>query len=117
MFKFEFYAEDKNVPAILRQLSGSTYGLSVVPIFNVKLGKGGVLQEIAPPSVPVQLVAWLREGTKWMRFRKSDVQEFLKSIGRSPGSAGSLIMGLKKQGVIISSGKGRGMVWRVVRTR
>jgi hypothetical protein len=91
LFKVEYFVEDKRLADSLRALSGLVRGLpSVVPVVNVE-------EEPHPSGLKAKtngkLLGMFSEHVAKLDgpIKAAAVKEFLKSIGKSPGSSSYLI--------------------------
>jgi hypothetical protein len=113
MFKVEFFVEDNKLPVSLRALTGLIRGLpSVVPVVNVKEDHPSGLK---PATNGAMLEAFGHHIARLDKFGPGEVKDFLKSMGKSPGSQGYLIKKAVAAKMIKRTGKGRSITYHVVK--
>lgn len=113
MFKVEFFVEDKKLADSLRALAGLARGLpSVVPVVNVEEGHPSGLKPVTNGAL---LEAFGHHIAKFDKFKPDDVREFLKSMGKSPGTAPYLVQKAMRARMLKRSGKGNGVVYHTVK--
>lgn len=112
MFRIEAYVEDKRLAEALRALAGLVRGQpSVVPVTNVDEGRtlraksnGSLLGMFAEHLVKAKVT----------QLKPTDVDAFMKSVGRSKASRGHLVKTAIESGVIKRTGKTGSVVYHVV---
>jgi hypothetical protein len=101
MFKVEYFVEDKKLPDSLRALAGLVRGLpSVVPVVNVEEDHPSGLK----PKNGHLLESFAQHIAKLDSFGPTEVKDFLKSVGKAPGSASYLIKKAKAAKMVRSTG-------------
>jgi hypothetical protein len=114
MFKVEFFVEDKKLPDSLRALTGLIRGLpSVVPVVNVDESHHSGLK---PKTNGALLDAFALHIARFDHpFGPSDVREFLKSIGKAPGSASYLVQKARAARLIKVIGKSSSVKYHTIK--
>jgi len=113
MFRVVFFVDDRKLGDAVRSLAGLAIGNpEVQPVVNAEKGANGTLKALTGGTVAEQFIAYLRK-TKAHEVRVSDAQAFLKSIGRSKGSATYMLMECVKAHVLSRRGKGTATVYTV----
>jgi hypothetical protein len=114
MFKVEFFVEDKKLPDSLRALTGLIRGLpSVVPVVNVDEGHPSGLK---PKTNGALLDAFAHHIARLDHpFGPAEVRDFLKSVGKAPGSASYLIQKARKARLIKSTGASNSIRYHTIK--
>jgi hypothetical protein len=114
MFKVEFFVDDKRLPDALRALAGLARGLpSVVPVVNVEEGHPSGLK---PKTNGALLDAFALHIAKFDQpFGPEDVREFLKSVGKAPGSASYLVQKARVARLIKVIGKSSSVKYHAIK--
>jgi len=110
MFKIEFFTDDKNLPHLLRAVTGKVMNLSVVPVVNavpekIKKGKGkgkgklnGKLRQVHDAEQTIGL--FCKELKKYDTINANNTKEVLTKIGMSPTSYNHFLNEAVKAGMI-----------------
>jgi hypothetical protein len=105
MFRVTYFVEDKNLGQSLQLLQGLARGVSEVqPVTNATV-RNGKLVAVSGGTVPEQFLAYCKHH-KLTQFRRRELAEFCRTIGRGPNAAGSLVTNMLKTGVVSRVGKG-----------
>ena len=114
MFKVEYFVEDKKLADSLRALAGLARGLpSVVPVVNVDEGHPSGLKPVTNGALLEAFEVHIAKLDK--PFKPNDVREFLKSMGKAPGSYSYLLQRALKARLIKKSGVGTGTIYQTVK--
>jgi hypothetical protein len=114
MFKVEFFVEDKKLPDSLRALTGLIRGLpSVVPVVNVEEDHPSGLK---PKTNGALLEAFASHVARFDKpFGPEEVRDFLKSVGKAPGSAGYLVQKARHARLIKVVGKSSAVRYHTIK--
>jgi hypothetical protein len=106
MFKIEFFTDDKNLPHLLRAVTGKVMNLSVVPVVNAvpektkrgKIKPNGKLRQVHNAEQTMGL--FCKELKKYDTINASNTKEVLTKIGMSPTSHNHFLNEAVKHGLI-----------------
>jgi len=118
MFRVVFFVDDRKLGESLVRLQGLAQGApEVQPLANAKVGRNGQLVAETSGTIQDQFLKRVRDlGVAEVNARLAG--EFLKSIGRSPSNATSLLSRLAKIKMLHKvggkSGRGNRATYRVV---
>lgn len=116
MFKIECFVEDKRVGDALRALAGIARGQpSVIPMINAEPTKdgSGVKAKVSGGLLNMFIEHLTKERID--TIKSGSVKDYLKSIGKSGGSATYLLQQAHKAGLVRKTGKGNATVYHVVK--
>lgn len=102
LFRLEGFVPDKHVAFVLRMLGGKVQHLHCAPVTNAVHKNGKLTAETSGKAADMAM-AWLKK-RKMQRFTVADIRQFMREIGRSELSAGSVLKDLKP--LITRHGKG-----------
>lgn len=111
MFKVEFYVDDKRLAPALKALVGIAMAQpSVLPVVNAKMANGHVKSEGSGANM-LELFATFLKKTKKENLIGKDVDDFLRSIGRSKSSRAYLLKQAASAKLLKKSGKSSNTVY------
>lgn len=112
MFRVTFYCDDKRLGDCLRSIAGYAHGQpEVMPVVNAAVGANGLMAKTSGNAAEM-FIAWIKQNKK-TEVRAKDAREFLRSIGRSTGSATYTLTEAVKLGALRKHGKGANMAYAV----
>jgi hypothetical protein len=98
MFRVSFFVDDRKLGDSLRALAGMIQGSpEVQPVVNAEVGKNGKLAAKTSGTAAALFMDYLGR-RKLKEVNAGVAQEFLKGIGRAPGSATYVIKKVIKLG-------------------
>lgn len=104
MFRIECFCEDRKLVEVLHALNGLvTMHTPPQPVVNAAL-VNGKLSAKTDGSAMQLLAAWIKKN-KLKQLRMSDMRNFAKENGKSPGSAGYFTNQAIKAGILKKHGR------------
>jgi hypothetical protein len=117
MFRVSFFVDDRKLGDTLRMLAGVAKGSpEVLPVVNADVGKGGKLVAQTNGG-SADLFRQYIKSHNFSIVNANQAKDFLKSVGRGPGSSNYVLRQAVKHGHLkrVAGTKGTKSAYRVVK--